>query len=243
MLSQKKLVGVVFLLSCLIFSPTIGSAADEMSCTDLAAQILADPNILSATSGISGTGSSQYCLVDLEQYHAINVRVGLPLNVMDGGTGGIQGAWNGKVQNTGGGGFAGSVGGVSSAASNRYVMSACDSGHSRAWCNETNPDTGQPNSLPNCGSSGAGFVIDGDGNLIDWQVTDFITDSLYAQVRWALDIANLYYGRPAERNYWNGCSTGGRQGFEMAQKYGDLFDGLLVGAPAMNSVFHKASNR
>lgn len=232
--SQKKIVAVVVLLSCLIFSPSIGSAADEMSCTDLAAQILLDPNILSATSVISGTGSSQYCLVDLEQYRAINVRVGLPLNVMDGGTGGIQGAWNGKVQNSGGGGFAGSVGSVASAASNRYVMSSCDSGHSRDWCNEINPDTGEPNSLENCGSSGAGFVIDGDGNLIDWQVTDFITDSIYAQVTWALDIAELYYGRKPDRNYWSSCSTGGRQGFEMAQKYGDLFDGLLVGAPAIN---------
>ncbi|MFZ7113012.1 MAG: tannase/feruloyl esterase family alpha/beta hydrolase [Desulfatiglandales bacterium] len=231
--SQKKIVAVVVLLSCLIFSPSIGSAADEMSCTDLAEQILADPNILSATSVISGT-TNPYCLVNLTQYQAINIRVGLPLNVVDGGTGGIQGAWNGKVQNSGGGGFAGSVGSVASAASNRYVMSSCDTGHSRAWCNEINPDTGEPNSLPNCGSSGAGFVIDGDGNLIDWQVTDFITDSIYAQVTWALDIADLYYGRKPDRNYWSSCSTGGRQGFEMAQKYGDLFDGLLVGAPAMN---------
>ena len=38
----------------------------------------------------------------------------------------------------------------------------------------------------------------------------------------------------AARNYWNGCSTGGRQGLEMAQKYGSLFDGFLVGSPAMN---------
>ena len=228
-------------MSFLIFSPAIGLAAEEMSCIDLANQILVNSNsfelgteLLSITSTISGTGSDQYCEVNLKQYHAINIRVGLPLNVMDGGTGGIQGAWNGKVQNTGGGGFAGSVGGVSSAASNRYVMSSCDSGHSRDWCNEINPDTGEPNSLENCGSSGAGFVLDPYDDLIEWQVTDFITDSIYAQVRWALDIAELYYGRKPDRNYWNSCSTGGRQGFEMAQKYGDLFDGLLVGAPAMN---------
>jgi hypothetical protein len=241
MTSQKKLICVVVFLSFLIFSPAIGSAADEVACSNLAATVQANignfelgPGLLTITSTLSGTGSSQYCQVNLTQYHAINIRVGLPLNVMDGGTGGIQGAWNSKVQNTGGGGFAGSVGSVASAASNRYVISSCDSGHSRDWCNETNPDTGEPNSLQNCGSSGAGFVIDPDGNLIEYQVTDFITDSLYAQVRWALDLANLYYGRPAERNYWNGCSTGGRQGFEMAQKYGDLFDGLAVGAPAMN---------
>jgi feruloyl esterase len=232
MMTEKRLICVFAFLSLLIFSPSIGSA--EISCTSLAAQILADPNILSATSDISGTAPNRYCLVNLTQYHAINIRVGLPLNVTDGGTGGVQGAWNGKVQHQGGGGFVGSVGSVSGAATSRYVYSSTDSGHSTAWCNATNPDTGLPNSLNNCGSSGAGFVIDPNGNLIPWQVTDFITDSLYAQVIWALDLAELYYGRKPDRNYWNGCSTGGRQGWELAQKYGDLFDGLLVGAPAMN---------
>lgn len=241
MKTQKKLLCVVVFLFCMIFSPAIGSAADEMICTNLAAYILANPNnfefgpdVLSITSTLTGTGASRYCVVNLRQYRAINIRVGLPLNVMDGGAGGIQGAWNRKVQHTGGGGFAGSVGSVASAATNRYVMSACDSGHSSVWCNEINPETGMRNSLLNCGSSGAGFVLDPDYNLIEWQVTDFITDSIYAQVRWALDLAELYYGRKPDRNYWNSCSTGGRQGWEMAQKYGDLFDGLVLGAPAMN---------
>lgn len=235
---QKRLIMVVAFLFFLIFSPSIGSA--EMSCTDLDDYILANPGnfelgpaVLTITSAISGT-TNRYCLVNLKQYHAINIAVGLPLNVLDGGTGGVQGAWNGKVQNQGGGGFVGSVGSVSGAATSRYVYSSTDSGHGNTWCNATNPDTGLHNSLNNCGSSSAGFVIDPLNNLYPWQVTDFITDSLYAQVRWALDLANLYYGTPAIRNYWNGCSTGGRQGWELAQKYGDLFDGILAGAPAMN---------
>ena len=192
------------------------------------------PGLVSITSTPTGTGTSRYCRVSLKQYHAVNVEVGLPLNVIDGGTGGtVQGAWSGKIQNNGGGGFAGSVGPQSAAASSRMVQSATDSGHSNAWCNSINPDTGEPWSLQDCGSGGAGFVIDRNGNLYDWQVTDFITDSLYAQVKWALDLTGQYYGRKQDYNYWNGCSTGGRQGWEMAQKYGDLFDGILAGAPAM----------
>lgn len=234
MMIQKRLICVFAFLFFLVFSPAIGSA--QMPCTDLATHIQRYPEILSVTSIIvPAVGTTPaHCRVDLRQYRAINIRVGLPLNSVDGGTGGIQGAWNGKVQNLGGGGFAGIVGAVTGPVSAGYVGSSTDTGHSIAWCNAINPETGKTNSLLNCGSSGAGFVLDPDYNLIEWQVTDFITDSIYAQVRWALDIALLYYGRPAIRNYWNGCSTGGRQGMEMAQKYGDMFDGFLIGAPAIN---------
>ena len=214
----------------------IAVSAQVSRCVDLANQIKSDPRVLAATSVITPAvgNTPAYCQVNLTQYHAINIRVGLPLSALDGGTGGVQGAWNGKVQNLGGGGFAGSVGAVTAPVSTRYVGSSTDTGHATAWCNAINPETGQRNAQLNCGSGGAGFVLDPNNGLIDWQVTDFITDSLYAQVTWSLNVARLYYGTPAQRNYWNGCSTGGRQGFEMAQKHPELFDGLLVGAPAMN---------
>jgi hypothetical protein len=34
-------------------------------------------------------------------------------------------------------------------------------------------------------------------------------------------------------NYWNGCSTGGRQGYLLAQELGDELEGILADAPAM----------
>src|SRR5689334_17002520 len=39
------------------------------------------------------------------QTSEIRVRVGLPLNASDGGSGGVQGAWNGRIQSRGNGGF------------------------------------------------------------------------------------------------------------------------------------------
>jgi hypothetical protein len=36
-----------------------------------------------------------------------------------------------------------------------------------------------------------------------------------------------------EYNYWNGCSTGGRQGYLLAQELGNELDGILANAPAM----------
>ena len=214
-----------------------GHYKQELTCAELADWVLKeDKKVLTATSEIvAASGSTpSYCVVNLKRYHAVNIRVGLPLNDDDGGAGGVQGAWNGKIQNLGGGGFAGNVGNVGGAVSAGYVGSSTDTGHSAAWCNEINPKTGEPNSLPNCGAGGAGFVLDPDHNLYKWQVKDFIKDSLYHQVTKAIDLARAYYGQKHDRNYWNGCSTGGRQGMEMAQSYGELFDGVLAGAPAMN---------
>jgi hypothetical protein len=43
-----------------------------------------------------------------------------------------------------------------------------------------------------------------------------------------------YYGAPAQYSFWNGCSTGGRQGLMEAQRYPADFNGILAGAPALN---------
>ena len=60
-----------------------------------------------------GTNAA-YCQVNIlygeNPDQNINIRVGLPLNSVDGGTGGVQGAWNGRTQGIGGGGCSGSLG-------------------------------------------------------------------------------------------------------------------------------------
>ena len=49
-------------------------------------------------------------------------------------------------------------------------------------------------------------------------------------------IAAAYYGRAASYSYWDGCSTGGRQGLISAQRFPHDFDGIVAGAPVLNFV-------
>ena len=53
----------------------------------------------------------------------------------------------------------------------------------------------------------------------------------------ARQIIAQYYGVPAETSIFAGCSTGGREGMLMAQRYPTYFDGIVVGAPAMRTNF------
>jgi feruloyl esterase len=161
---------------------------------------------------VSERGGPEHGYAEGEK-QAVVLRVGLPLNGADGGTGGVVGAWNGKVQNLGGGGLVGSVGQVTAATNTGYVGSSTNSGHTAAQ----NPNFA---------------VIQATHELDKGLLDDFLVTSIRLQYQWALKLAATYYGTPATRNYWNGCSTGGRQGLSLALNHGKDFDGFLVGAPA-----------
>ena len=44
-----------------------------------------------------------------------------------------------------------------------------------------------------------------------------------------------YYGEPAKHSYYDGCSTGGREGMLMSERYPTYFDGIISGDPAMRT--------
>jgi hypothetical protein len=47
-------------------------------------------------------------------------------------------------------------------------------------------------------------------------------------------IAAKFYSRPPAKSYYMGCSTGGRQGLQEAQRFPWDFDGVIAGAPPVN---------
>jgi hypothetical protein len=122
--------------------------------------------------------------------------------------------WNGRFQGVGGGGYSGGSP-QSLAAPVRQGFAAGST------------DTGHP------GASGA-FALDANGRL-NWPL---IRDNAYLGAHdmtvVGKGITAAFYGQPARYAYWNGCSTGGRQGLSEAQRYPDDYDGILSAAPAIN---------
>jgi Tannase and feruloyl esterase len=191
---------------------------------------IAAPNCATLTKGLAGNSgiksangmvvaaagrNSAYCQVNLlygtNPDQNINVRVGLPLNSADGGSGGVQGAWNGRTEGLGGGGCSGNLN-VTPAVNAGYVGSGTDLGHSGGNC--------EPG-------------VNADGTYSMQFIQDFIRDAIEQQVIWAKKLAADYYGEKPAYNYWNGCSTGGRQGYLLAQEMPEALNGIVADSPAI----------
>ncbi|KIL87117.1 hypothetical protein FAVG1_09671 [Fusarium avenaceum] len=65
-------------------------------------------------------------------------------------------------------------------------------------------------------------------------INDFGHRGIHVEAQVAKQIVEQYYGRKASKSYYQGCSTGGRQGLQNAQLYPEDFDGILAGSPAID---------
>jgi feruloyl esterase len=116
--------------------------------------------------------------------------------------------WNRKLQAVGNGGWAGviSYSALADAVKAGYASVSTDTGH--------------------LGGSGS-FALDHPEKLVDfgWRSEHEMTVKAKA-------VTQAFYGNAPRLSYWNGCSTGGRQGLKEAQKFPDDYDGIIAGAPA-----------
>jgi feruloyl esterase len=116
--------------------------------------------------------------------------------------------WNGKFQAVGNGGWSGSIvyPSLSRALSRGYATASTDTGHS--------------------GGSGS-FALGHPEKVID-----FGYRAVHEMTVKAKAIIAAYYNEPVKRSYWNGCSSGGKQGLKEAQRFPADYDGIIAGAPA-----------
>ncbi|KAK7019724.1 Feruloyl esterase [Paramarasmius palmivorus] len=77
------------------------------------------------------------------------------------------------------------------------------------------------------GSTAAPMLNNPDA-IEDYAYRSVLTGSITGK-----ELARQFYGTPSRKSYYLGCSSGGRQGFKMAQEFPEVFDGILAGAPAL----------
>lgn len=63
------------------------------------------------------------------------------------------------------------------------------------------------------------------------QVQAWIHNSIALFTPVARSLTEHFYQEPASQSYYVGCSTGGAQGFALAQYHPGLFDGIIAGCP------------
>ncbi len=81
--------------------------------------------------------------------------------------------------------------------------------------------------------SPAGWAIKADGTVDKVLLENFAGRAVHELAVVGKAVTEKYYGRKPGHAYWNGCSTGGRQGVVAAQRYPGDFDGIVAGAPAV----------
>lgn len=79
-----------------------------------------------------------------------------------------------------------------------------------------------------------GWYQDENNNVNMDLLKDFSSIGLNDAAIIGKEIVNSFNGYGPRYSYWNGCSTGGRQGLMLAQRYPTAYDGILVASPAIN---------
>ena len=185
---------------------TATASRATMPCTSLRALGDYGYSIISTTLVAATADTPEHCRI----YGVIRpeIRFGLHLPT----------AWNGRFYMQGNGGYAGNS--PSDDRTLRVAIRAVSHGFAAATT-----DTGHDNRVEPL----ATFAKDNLAKEIDYGFR-----AVHLTARTAKSIIALYYDHPPTYSYWDGCSTGGRQGLMSAQRFPADFDGIVAGAPVLN---------
>ena len=119
--------------------------------------------------------------------------------------------WNGKYEAVGNGGWAGSIvyNALGEALKRGYATSSTDTGHVGGTAKDM---LGHPEKL-----------------------IDYSYRAIHEMTVNAKAITDAFYGNSPRLSYFVGCSAGGRQALLEAQRFPGDFNGIIAGAPAINT--------
>lgn len=185
------------------------STVPARSCESLTSLALQNTTVTSATTVAAASTVPEYCNVQLAVNNppsndTVHVGVFLPTST-----------WNGRFEGIGGGGYttgnptAPNAGALQAG----YAAAGTDGGHT---------------------TSDGSFALNPDDTL-NWQlIDDFSYLGIHEMTETAKAVIAAYYATGPTYSYFNGCSTGGRQGLMEAQRYPTDYNGIASGAPAIN---------
>ncbi len=148
----------------------------------------------------------EYCEVQGTIRPAITFRLVLPATT-----------WNDRFYMAGGGGFDGSLPNLNQGLVLNYATAGTDSGHAGTPLDASFAYNPPDNSNPDAAQ----------------KKEDFSYRSHSETAHLAKKIIKAFYGRDPRYSYWVGCSEGGREALLMAQRFPELFDGIVAGAPVL----------
>jgi len=181
------------------------ASATKLECKSLASLTGYDFAITSAKLVLASGDVPEHCRVEGQVLPDIEFEVNLPT------------AWNARLYMFGNGGMAGEafdaparVAARNTALKHGFAVAATNTGHEALL---------EPL---------ASFAVDRE-KLIDYSFR-----AVHVTAGTAKQIVRAYYQSPLGHSYFDGCSTGGRQGLMSAQRFPEDFDGIAVGAPVLN---------
>ena len=191
-----------------------GNSAAQEDCASLAELALHDTAIVSAANVArdASTAVPAHCEVRAAITAVPGSKIGAVFR--------LPAEWNGKVLGLGGGGFAGNVSAAAAADGLRrgYAVLQNDLGHQSASALDPS------------------FAMDAAGKRNVEGIVDFGHRATHLATVVGKEVTELFYGREPEHAYWQGCSTGGRQGLAEVQRYPEDYDGVIAGAPVYTPV-------
>jgi hypothetical protein len=195
------------LLAVLFASSVLVLAQNTPStnCADLRGLTNAQITVAIASAIPASVDAPAHCRIFGQALPAIGFEVRMPAD------------WNGRFVMVGNGGFAGEptdgrarIALYNGYLKRGYVVAATDTGHSSIT---------EPN---------ATFAADRQ------KLYDYAFRAVHVTAEASKWLLRSYYGIAPEKSYFEGCSTGGRQGLILAQRFPLDFDGITVGAPVLN---------
>jgi len=124
--------------------------------------------------------------------------------------------WNGKFQGLGNHGFAGNIeySDMGPELVKGYAVAGTDTGHS--------------------GNDPLPWMQN------EQQIVDYGYRGVHEMTVKSKGIVQTFYGQAAKYSYFNGCSTGGKEGLMEAQRYPADYDGIVTGHPNFAQIHNRA---